>query len=138
MTCDPPLPTRDTVYADPATGVVRLHCRTPQAAYDYLTDELVQVMAENAVMADVLTRLTHEFTDGGQPRDYCVEVDDEGDECLEPRDWPVHRTVNVIRGELGGEPQAEDLAAVNQRLTPPTPDVLRQLRDGLTRIGDQP
>jgi hypothetical protein len=53
----------------------------------------------------------------------------------------MHRTVDAIRAGLdqdADQPGAEpDLAAVNRRLAPPSPDVLRRLRDGLGAIGDQ-
>lgn len=125
------------VYADPVTGVVRLHRRTPEAAHAYLTDQLVRALAENAVMADALTRLTHGF----EPN-----VDDDGQtwcaarRCLEGPAHPVHSTPEAIRGRLDPvvAEHLTDLAAVNRRLAPSGPDVLRRLRDGLTAIGDQP
>lgn len=144
MTCDPPLPARDTVHADPVTGVVRLHRRTPEAARDYLTDELVRAMAENAVMADTLSRFTHEFepAEAAGTAPLCVNRRPaNAAPCARRAAHPVHSTPEAIRAQLGQVPEPPDgidLAAVNRRLTPPSPDVLRQLRDGLAGIGDQP
>lgn len=137
------IPARDAVYADPATGVVRLHRRTPPGAHDYLTAQLVQTMAENAVMADVLSRFTHEFepAEAAGTAPLCVDRRPaNAAPCMRRAGHPVHSTPEAIRAQLGQAPEPPDgvdLAAVNQQLTPPTPDMLRQLRDGLARIGDQ-
>jgi hypothetical protein len=120
----------DAVYADPATGVVRLHRRTPEAAQEYLTAELVRALAENAMLADALGRATHRFVDcrdcGGTA---CgCDADDPGDPnvvCGQPPAAPVHRTPGVVRAEL------------DALGTPPDTATLARLRDALATIGDQ-
>lgn len=120
----------DAVYADPATGVVRLHRRTPDATQERLAAELVRAFAENAALTDALAALAHEFEDVCEFSGcgLMVASDDEAETyCAQPPDAPVHRTPAVVRAEL----DALDV------LQPPDAATLGRLRDGLNAIGDR-
>jgi hypothetical protein len=121
----------DAVYADPATGVVRLHRRTPTDTQERLVAELVRAFAENAMLADALAALTHEPTwraRGYLEGDCCTGPGTPGNDfCGRSSSAPVHRTPAVIRAEL----DALDV------LQPPDAATLGRLRDGLDAIGDR-